>query len=532
MLSPRLEARLGQLKDAAIKLRDYVHNPVEEAQALRGLLFAQYLGGSIAAALVNMTQPFTMTLPYLSQFGGIQKAGGYMKEALKVAWAQTTGDKALDAALSRATEEGVVAPQEVHQLMAQAQGKGALKSGDGTTVGDAAAAANNALARLTLAWGKPFSTAELFNRRVTFVAAWNAAKATGKADPYAFAVQAVTETQGLYNRGNRPRWARGVVGATAMTFKQFSISYLELLERMWNAGTPNSPERAAGRRAVFFALGMLLLAGGAGGLPFVEDVSDLVDGIMQRLGYNWSTKEKRKELLESAFGRGLGHFLDKGVSGLPGVPIDVAGRLGLGNLIPATGALEKKADRSRDMLEVLGPTGDLAQRTIRAGDLAASGKVIEAGLELSPVAARNVAKAIDMATSGQYKDARGYKVMDVDGVDAAAKLIGFQPSAVARVQEADRETQSMVALTKLRESEIAGDWAKAVADGKPQEGRQRAQEQLEDWNSKNPETPIKIKLQDILRRAQNMRMNRSDRLEKTAPKEIRATVRERTQRET
>ncbi|PTT42339.1 hypothetical protein DBR23_03685, partial [Acidovorax sp. HMWF018] len=36
----------GELKDAAIQLSEYVKNPQEEAQAVRGLLFAQYLGGS------------------------------------------------------------------------------------------------------------------------------------------------------------------------------------------------------------------------------------------------------------------------------------------------------------------------------------------------------------------------------------------------------------------------------------------------------------------------------------------------------
>jgi hypothetical protein len=514
----------GELKDAAMRLRDYVHNPAEEAQALRGLLFAQYLGGNVAAALVNMTQPFQVTMPYLSQWAGVAGAAAQLRDALKVAWAQTTGDADLDRALKAAEERGVVAPQEVHQLMAQAAGTGTFKAGDDTATGDALAALNNGLVRLRHGWGKFFSTAELFNRRVTFVAAYRTAVAAGIANPAKFAEEAIHNTQFIYNKGNRPRWARGVVGSVVFTFKQYGISYIELLTRMARAGEPGSAERAAGQRAALFGLAMVLLLGGAGGLPFMEDVEDVVDAAMQRLGYNFSMQEKRRELLNEAFGRGLGHVLEKGVSGLPGVPIDVAGRLGLGNLIPGTGMLEKKTDRTRDVVEMIGPAGDLATRTLRAVDMLTAGEVVKAGLEVSPTAARNLAKAGDMAATGQYRDARGYKVLDVDAGDVVSKAIGFQPTAVARVQEADRETAAMVALVRMREQEIAAEWAKGIAEGKASEAAIRAREKMAAWNEKNPEAPIRIKIGDVLKRARNMMLERSQRIEKTAPKEIRQEV--------
>ena len=52
----------GDVKDEAIKLIDYIQNPGDEAASLRGLLFMHFLGGSVASAMVNMTQTFTMTL--------------------------------------------------------------------------------------------------------------------------------------------------------------------------------------------------------------------------------------------------------------------------------------------------------------------------------------------------------------------------------------------------------------------------------------------------------------------------------------
>lgn len=142
----------GELKDAAIRLADYVKNPREEAQAVRGLLFAQYLGGSVASAMVNMTQPFAVSFPYLTQFTSVKDSAAQLGRAAKeLAQRNPKYDPELTAALHRAVEDGVVAPQEIHQLMAQARGSGTLSIGDGTKTGEAAAAAKNAVSKLASA---------------------------------------------------------------------------------------------------------------------------------------------------------------------------------------------------------------------------------------------------------------------------------------------------------------------------------------------------------------------------------------------
>ena len=109
----------GQLKDSAIELATYIKQPREEAQALRGMLFTQYLGGSVASAFVNITQPFAVSIPYLSQFGGARKAGSFLITAMKDMSTDKELEQSLAKALKVAEEQGVVAPQEVHQLMAQ-----------------------------------------------------------------------------------------------------------------------------------------------------------------------------------------------------------------------------------------------------------------------------------------------------------------------------------------------------------------------------------------------------------------------------
>lgn len=514
----------GELKDAALKLINYVKNPQEEAQGFRGLLYAQYLAGSIAGGMLNSTQPLTVTIPYLSQYGGAVKAAKQVARAIKeVAAGKGTGDAGLDAALKKAEDDGIVSPQETHQLMAQAMGRSTLRSGDGTVAGNSLANLQNGFAKLSLAWGKVFSVFEQSNRRITFVAAYRTAVDQGMADPAKFAADAVDATQFVYTKANRPRWSRGAIGGIAFVFKTYGISYVELLHRMWSRGGPE------GKKAALLALAILFLMSGADGLPFVDDISDMIDGVLQRMGYNFSSKQARKEFFAEVLGsKEAADFVLKGISGLPGAPIDVSGRLSMSNMIPATGIFLKKTDYSRDLAEIAGPTADLLRRARAAAEKTVQGDILGtegALVTLLPVAARNIVKGADMAASGMYKDDRGYKVVDTSVAEAAFKAIGFQPRSVDQVQEASWEVQRSKATYILAKSEMQARWAKALFENDP-EGVREAREAFDDWNEKNPTQPMRPNMPAIRRRVIEMRKPKEQRVADTAPKAIRQQVRE------
>lgn len=483
------ESKQGDVADEAFKLRDYVQNPQEEAAGLRNLLFVNYIGGSVASALVNLTQPLTMTLPYLSQFGGSAKAGARLLAATKDALGAIS-DERLKEALKRAEAEGIVAPQEMHELQAEAQRR----------------LSNHELARKGLfLWGSLFSLAEQMNRRVTFIAAWRTATAEGKGDPFAFAIKAVDETQGIYNKGNKPNWARGAVGGTAMVYKQFAISYLEWFGRL--------PAREKA-----LAMAVLILASGLQGLPFADDLDDVLDTIGQRLDYNTNSKLWKQRVLTEALGKPVADLLLRGVTGLPGSPIDVAGRMSLGNLLPATGLLRKdREDRGADIAEVAGAVGGLK----RQFEAAADGDWIGA----LPIGLQNIAKGMDMAATGAYRDTRGRKVMETDAVDAVMKGIGFQPGAVAQEQRRAGAIQQTINMAKAVREEVSARWAEGLFEG-DQDKVQSAREQLRAWNEKNPESRINLPVTSIMKRVKAMRSSREDRLEKAAPKSMRPAVRD------
>ncbi|MBP7330653.1 MAG: PLxRFG domain-containing protein, partial [Alicycliphilus sp.] len=516
----------GELKDAAIQMAEYVKNPREEAQMVRGLLFAQYLGGSIASAMVNMSQPAAVTFPWLSQFGGAKQAAAELGRAAKnLASRGHRFEADLAAALKHAEEEGTVSPQEVHQLQAQAQGSGSLRPGDGTRAGAARAAAGNALTRLSLAWGKVFGAAEQVNRRMTFIAAYRVAKAQKMANPAAFAKKAVIETQFTYSKANKMKWGRGAVGATAMTFKTYSIAYLELLGRMWTQGEPGSQERKDGRKAVLLALGMLMLMGGAGGLPFAEDAEDLADGLAQMMGYNINSKKAKQELLENIFGEAGAGFVERGITGLPGMPLDVSGRLGMGNLLPATGLFKEKTDHTRDVLEIVGPVGDLAKRAVSGARSVLTGDVGAGLLQMAPAAVRNAAKGADMAATGMYRDDKGYKVLDTSPTEAAMKAIGFQPASVSKVQESNFINQQAKNFYNMQAQEIRAKWARGIFE-KNTELVAEARTDLEDWNRKNPDQRIVVSMPAVLKRVREMGKSKDERIAATAPKAMRQQMRE------
>ena len=496
-LTSKSLAKKGDVQREAQKLSEYMNNPMEEARRLRGFMFMHFLGGSVASAIVNLTQPIMQTAPYLHQFAGA-KTAKIMASSAKMAATGKIDGKELQAAVKRASEDGITEPNEIHQLMADA--------GESSMGGSLRARA------IIKAWGSMFSLAESFNRRITFIAAYQTAIETKQADPYEFARKAVIETQGLYSKVNRPNWARGAVGATIFTFKQFSIAYIEFLARL--------PAKQK-----VLALTILVLAAGLQGLPGADDLEDLIDTIGQSMGYNTNSKKALRKMLLNTFGKDVGTILDVGLlSALSAV--DVHGRLGMGNLIPGTSIFKpSETDKSRSMAEFAGPIGSLLTSFQKAMAKVQLGDTTGAVTEVTPVAVRNLLKGLDMAKSGVYKDAKGYKVADVDLVDSYIKMVGFQPSDIAaRTRIISDEIQGK-SMTTLMESIIAERWAQGVHE-KDFKKVMDARRTLNAWNINNPESRIVINQNQISSRVKKMNQTRAERYLKTVPKEQRRQVAE------
>lgn len=487
---------MGDVKDEAVKLKDYLEKPQDEAGAIRGLLFIQFLGGSIASALTNATQPVMMTLPWLAQHGGAIKAAAQLIAAARIATGGAISDPVLKAAMERATKEGIVAPHEVAGLYAES-----IRN----------FGSNMHVRRALKAWGSLFSVTEAFNRRITFVAAFRTAVEQGIADPYAFATQAIAETQGVYNKGNKPNWARGAVGGTLFTFKQYSVAYMELLNRL--------PLK---QKAL--AAAVLVLAAGLQGLPGIENLDDLIDTIMQSLGYSFNSKKAMREWAIRTLGDTAGNILVHGVSAIPGVPLDFQARLGVANLFPGTGIFKpSEPDKSRQVLEFFGPAGSQAKSVMDAVNAAQNGDGRALARSMVPLAVQNVLKAMDMSQTGFYRNNKGERVIDTDAYDAMTKAVGFQPQKVARQTRITQDINQNTDLAKGVETNLVAKMARAIFERDPELMQKTRAEWLE-WNQTNPSARIMIKPQQVHEKVKAMMETREIRTIKGAPKELRGGI--------
>ena len=511
--------RKGDVFDEAKALYDYVTNPADPFSVGRSLMFTWFMGGSLASAAVNMTQPLTMTFPELAGRVGAKKAASALKASMRQAGAIVFSGKMpegeLGEALKRAQQIGLVDPQQTHHL---------YRLGFRTWA-DKIPFIKNQKARLQgvgALWGMMFARAESLNRYNAFIAAYNLAKQDNTlGDPFAFAKEVVEITQGIYDKTNRPNWARGTgslgaVGAAAFTFKQYSIAYMEMLARNYKRGGFKDP-------SVLWQLGILMLLGGAFGLPGADDGEDLADTALQFMGGEGNTRRTLRNAAYDALGEDLGGFALYGVSAF--LPFDVQGRMSMGNLLPASDIFKpSNNDRARSLSELFGAPGSVVSDTMEAIQGLESGKgAMDVLAQFAPVALKNAFKGAEMVSTGFYDDMRGRRVIDTTESDAFFKALGFQPSAVANASRASRAVQQSVDRARQVESQIADLMAKAQFENDP-EKLVKARNILSEWNAENPDLPIVITPRQVIQRVQQYRMTREERQLKATPKELRGLV--------
>lgn len=512
--------RKGDVFDEAKGLYDYVTEPKDPFTVGRSLMFGWFMGGSVASAAVNLTQPFTMTLPHLMRFTNPMKAGKAITAAVKQAGAIVFGKQSirgeLGDMLKLAKEQGIVDPQETYHLYR-------MGSGSALNRFNASKDLRTRMSGISSLWGMMFSRAESLNRYITFIAAYNIAKESGQADVFNFAKTAVEETQGIYSKANRVNWARGTgslgsVGAMAFTFKQFSIAYVEMLYRnLFKNGK-------AGRRAAYAQLAILWLLSGVAGLPFADDGEDLLDTAIQFGGGEGNTRKWLQDTMLSVLGEDLGMLALYGVSSF--MPFDIQGRMGMGNLIPSTDLFmpSNQNYRASSALEVLGAGGSFFAEASEAVQGLEQGKsVADIAKQFAPIAVKNIFKATDMLNDGFYSDTRGRRVIDTSPMDALFKGIGFQPENVAQSQKYLFNAQRSISRVRQIESSIAALMAQARFD-KDQAAYQEAVSMLKEWNNSHPDLPIKITPRQISSRVKQMRMSKEERALKMTPRELRAMI--------
>ena len=506
--NPAIDESITDIKDPAyqedaIRLRDYALDTQEELAPIKNFAFVYYMGFSAMFGLVNLTQPILQTLPYLMQYttdhATIPKA--FLKAIQTWRKGTDTMDQVYKADYERARKEGHLDPQNTWMMQGLERGKSGLGASTWQLISHSS--------------GLFAQASETVNRRTTLFAALDVAKSLGQEkleklgfkDSYDFAVRAIQETQGIYNKGNRPRVARGNIGSVLMMYKQFMISYIEQMSRMQKSGLYGGEDDQFKKkmaklvgfgisRSVLVALGVLMSFSGATGLPFMRDILDAIETTGGLIGKPINTEREVQIALHDALGQTLGSAVNTalmdGFVNLNPV-MDVKGRMGMGDLIPATAYFSPTTSeymKSSELSNIAGPMGGLLEKLKESVALAQVGAYGQAGVQLLPKAATSLGQGVIAATTGDYRNMKtGVKTNDATVLDGIIKTLDAQPATIAkegRVRGLEMKDKAAQAYNNKRWKE---GYEKALESGDRMSIRD-IQQKIVEYNKDDPRYPV------------------------------------------
>ena len=451
---------------------DYVMNPVNEFVMIRSAAFVWFLGYNIKSAFVNMSQIPLLTYPYLASRFNDAQAVVELGRAGKTLMQLYTHPDNVSEEIKALVEKGL-SESWLDESLATELAMAASEKNLGATL--PRKMRQKAWLKISHYGSLPFHLVEKGNRHITAIAAYRLSRAEGKGveQSQKAARHAVQKTQFEYARYARPRFMRGKVGGTVFVFQNFMQNALWFM--------------LGGDQGALRALTMLFLLAGLQGMPFGENIMDLVDAMMSFLKKkggvedpHTAVREDLRELIKeydvnpdlilhglssSTFGlANVGEYM-----GWPIPSIDLSGSLSMGRIVPGT---ELTAPGQADTFE------RAASQTIeRAG-----GAIFSAGAGIGqalfnehpdqwkrwekalPAALRNVSKAARMAVRGEEATRGGVQIAEFDMHDIrdqmaiAAQAAGFTPRRVSKGWEGYIAQQQSVIYYKSWSDNLLRAW--------------------------------------------------------------------------
>ncbi|EOX4178224.1 PLxRFG domain-containing protein [Vibrio cholerae] len=316
------------------KRHEWVRNPSRAgwAQKLTSLGFVWMLGLTPAAALVNLTQNLQVALPILGSRYGMAESSKMMSQAtaqyLKAAFTRNRpkGQGILGSVLTGGEKEA----------MRRAVAQGVI---DVTQAADLAGLAENPNAKYSGTWNKAmniigwaFHHAEVFNREVTYIAAYRLAmkKHGDHEKAIADAIKDTWDSHFDYSSINRARFMQSDMAAVALQFKQYSQNMTYYLwANLAKALKGETPEvKSMARKQLLGTLASTFFIGGAGALPLWA-ISTAIEAAQEIVGDDdepFDAETELKRMLAEAFGKENAALIWHGA--LP----SISGRISLNDL--------------------------------------------------------------------------------------------------------------------------------------------------------------------------------------------------------
>jgi hypothetical protein len=277
-------------------------------------------------------------------------------------------------------------------------------------------------------------------------------------------------------------------------------------------------------------LGSLLMLSGIGGIPFADDIDDVLDTIAQRvLGVPaTSVREMYTKYLDSLL-PGLGTVAKTGLFQQYS-PWSFSDRVALGNMIPGTDMFKYGTDASRSLIEMGGPVASFLQFSGKSLSKAFGNKTdMSDVLRASPVTmGKAVGDIWQYLNSGAITDGRGYVVSrDLTAAIILGRVLGFYPEAA----KAQNRIVGVVTAAADYRNGIATEFKEAYAKARQAgdgDAMNAIREQVSLWNATSDAwgSGLRINFGNILKGAVEAERTTGQRLLKAASSNQKPVVRE------
>lgn len=474
------------------------------AVQLAGLGYFSYLGLSPSFLLLNMSQPWVVSVPIMAARFGMGAPTRAMATSTKeVAQAMRASIKDQNTWRFELDLDKFTDPNE-RQMLANLFDKGIIDITIEHDLGSVAAGS------LSTAFGKamqiaalPAHHAEVFNRVSTALAAYRLDKGdsagrsiTGtdaERKATAYAEKIVAETHLDYTPENAPRLMRseslGGFGRLVFQFKKYSQGMIYLIAKNLLDATRGDKEAL---KASAYLMGMTAGVAGTAGLPIAAPVGVIFAAIAKM--YDDDDEPEIGLMLYNGLKAAIGEAPARAiVKGLPAaVGVDLSERIGMGQILDPFGLTRdsRKEPFTRDwvaekLLSIAGPAPSMAANWLEAMSMAADGDVTRAASSALPKFIADPIRAMSQASDG-ITARNGDTLVSKDELglpEIVLQAVGFKTTDVTDMY------QNRAAMAEVRQNRddtrtrLIREFVRARLEGSDVSG---AREAILDFNSRHP----------------------------------------------
>jgi hypothetical protein len=480
------------------------------------LTFGEQLGFNISSAVVQVAQVPMVVMPYLAgehnwnsvikEIGAARKAffaSGYSKTAQMIGSKEKVTGKAMPS-MNNYDFDDPKLPANIKKLKTLydlASGEGQLNRSSFYDVLEVDGR-KNILNTVNATSGWMFHHADRMNREISLMAAYNlqldklhgrGIKGQAAEDAAArYAVDAAKLTNGNIAAGNAPLISKNALGKVLFMYKGYGVSMYYLLFKVLRdiLQKQDKDVRRIAMRQMGGIFGSAALFSGLQGLPMFGTVAMM---------YNLFADDDEDDL-ETATRKYTGEFMYKGlINEITG--LDVAGRIGLSDLIFRTNPTSQSATFQDALLQTFGgPAYGAGSKIMRGINKIHEGNV-ERGIEdIVPAFLGNAMKSYRYGTEGATTMRGDPMIEDFSVFSVGAQALGFTPAELSLQQAINAKTKGIEKAILDKKNKLLMKYNISSREG-DNEARDEYKEKLLELNDKHPGLGINSETFERSRRA-------------------------------